>query len=110
MPRKVTRWACEFGCGRAAVGERERMERHERTCFSSPARRACKTCKHELREDGDWYCEATGGPGEAGGWLDDPAWLESRRPGQADAFRPPPSDKSAWPPRVRWDCPGWEAA
>jgi hypothetical protein len=108
MPLKVAAYRCEFGCGRRVTTDRADVLKHEQTCFRNPARRACKTCRFEEREDGDWYCTAKGGPGDDGGWLDDPAWLEARRPDQTDAFIALPSEKSAWPPRVRWGCPGWE--
>jgi hypothetical protein len=46
MPRQIKAWSCEFGCGRIRVS-RESIEKHEPTCFLNPARRSCKTCKHE---------------------------------------------------------------
>jgi hypothetical protein len=51
MPKKVTAYACEFGCGR--LGKTKAcIEKHEKTCFLNPARRSCKTCKYESFEEG----------------------------------------------------------
>ena len=47
MPRKVTAWGCEHGCRRRVLTDRKAMERHEATCWMNPARRTCKTCRHE---------------------------------------------------------------
>ena len=51
------RWKCDW-CGKTA-SRKKSIERHEATCFTNPAKRACKTCKHDHKEpDGDsCYCE-----------------------------------------------------
>jgi hypothetical protein len=48
MPRPITppRWGCNFKCGRVSP-DKKLVEKHELTCFKNPARRACKTCKHD---------------------------------------------------------------
>lgn len=44
--------SCKFGCG----FQHENVEIHEKTCWSNPERRACKTCKSwDFDEDGH-YC------------------------------------------------------
>lgn len=51
------RWKCDW-CGKTA-SRKKSTEKHEATCFANPARRACKTCKHDHKEpdpDGCW-CE-----------------------------------------------------
>ena len=54
------RWKCDW-CGRT-TSRKASTKRHEETCFSNPARRACKTCKHDFKgviddESNDCYCE-----------------------------------------------------
>lgn len=62
MPRKIPkpRWGCDFKCGRVC-SDKKWIEKHEQTCFKNPARRACKTCKHDVKgrideESNDCYC------------------------------------------------------
>ena len=51
------RWKCDW-CGKTA-SRKKSTERHEETCFANPAKRACKTCKHDHKEPDpdDCYCE-----------------------------------------------------
>ncbi len=66
MPVEVKRWACAFGCRKPAIKDRKRMERHERTCFSNPARRSCKTCRFEVTGREGRECDAPGERGHLG--------------------------------------------
>lgn len=53
MPRQVKAYACEFKCGRNVTTHKADMERHEEQCWSNPANRTCKTCRHDIgRVDG----------------------------------------------------------
>ena len=86
MPRKVTAWACAFGCGRKVNTKRKEVEKHELTCFHNPARRACVTCSHDYKDPHDFdgcYCDH---PTEEG-------------------LRPYANGLM----NCRADCPGWEA-
>ena len=63
MPTAVKAWACAWKCRESVKTSRKRMEFHEARCFRNPARRACQTCKHLVRdgsyEDGFyWQCGA----------------------------------------------------
>lgn len=51
------RWKCDW-CGKTASRKRS-MANHEITCFANPARRACRTCKHDHKkpDPDDCYCE-----------------------------------------------------
>jgi len=53
MARRVTAWACEFGCRRKVDTSRTRMISHEARCAWNPARRACPTCRHDAVETMD---------------------------------------------------------
>lgn len=90
MPRRVTAWACEHGCGRKVLVSRQAMERHEATCFHNPGRRACPSCAYDGLADEPWdrWCLA-----ESGDWLSYSEFLipEHQRP-------------------IAWNCPGWEAS
>ena len=56
MPREITKYLCEFKCGKKAQSTIENIERHESICWKNPARKACSTCKYEVyEEDGDGY-------------------------------------------------------
>lgn len=93
MPREVKAWACIFNCGHKVVLKRKTIEKHERTCFSNPARRACKTCKHDHKgvideEDNDCYCE-----------------LDFGKP-EGESLRDYGSGTTI---TCRADCPAWEA-
>ncbi len=48
MPIPVTKYRCQFKCGTSAKSSIKLAERHEKTCFSNPERRACTTCKYEV--------------------------------------------------------------
>lgn len=50
MPRKVSAFACEFGCRRSVTTSRKGMVEHEKRCFHNPTQRACATCKHLITE------------------------------------------------------------
>lgn len=49
MPRKITAYACEFKCGRGCDTNRKRMADHEARCKKNQARRACPTCRFEMK-------------------------------------------------------------
>lgn len=90
MPRQVTAWACEFGCGRRVTTKRASVAKHEPTCFGNPARRACKTCRFESVD-----------------------WTESEFGGTMCIGRECQRDDDLYQelvdePKIRWDCPGWE--
>ena len=59
MPREITAWACAFRCGGRINSSRAAIVRHEATCASNPARKACRTCEHQGQEGyGDpWVCD-----------------------------------------------------
>ena len=81
MARELTAWGCAFRCGRRIILDRRAMERHERTCFCNPARRACKTCRYESKPVGERRdCDHPDGAMELDETLD-----------------------------IRWDCPHWAA-
>jgi len=48
------RWKCDW-CGKTA-SRKKSIERHEATCFANPAKRACKTCKHDYKTLEECYC------------------------------------------------------
>lgn len=80
MPFRVDRYCCDF-CKRFVRASRERVAKHEPTCFSNPSRRACRTCGNET-----W----NGGRGCSKGLLvnfPDARYVEVG---------------------IRWDCEGWE--
>ena len=78
MPRELTTWGCDFRCGYVNT-KRPKIEKHEKTCFHNPARRACKTCKHDectIYMDGDRepYCAVDARPNDVNALADCPAW------------------------------------
>lgn len=55
----VTRYGCNW-C-RHTGSRKKAILKHEETCFANPAKRACKSCLHDIKEkgyDGDCYCDA----------------------------------------------------
>ena len=77
MPRAIQTFACDWRCGRVNV-RRAKIVKHEATCARNPARRACKTCIHNMKD-----------PEFVGCWLDTlaPAGAPARIPdGKAMAF------------------------
>ena len=44
MPRKVTTWWCEWGCG--TYGSEDVIVAHEANCPYNPETLSCPTCKH----------------------------------------------------------------
>ena len=46
---EVTLYGCCWKCGGRRTTKRKLIEKHEETCFANPARRACKTCKHDIK-------------------------------------------------------------
>jgi hypothetical protein len=80
MPTRVSMWACYFRCGRVST-KKDSIEKHEPTCFLNPARRACKTCRHEKFFDADG--------------------MKSQRHCMADA--------DLGVKGIQWDCGLWEA-
>ena len=82
---KVTLYGCCWKCGGRRSANRKLIEGHEETCFANPARRACKTCKHDYKDRHDsegCYCDHEDG--------------EDLRPYANGAIT------------CRADCPGWE--
>lgn len=60
MPVEVTKFTCQFKCGKKATGIFRSMVIHESNCWNNPDNRTCKTCSNEMYEkDGDgeskWY-------------------------------------------------------
>ena len=45
MPRKVVAYACIYRCGSKVSTSKRGIARHEKKCFSNPARQACRTCQ-----------------------------------------------------------------
>jgi len=57
MPVKVSAYACKYRCGHRYYSTEDGAINHEKTCFSNPERKACKTCKYfDVDEDGS-ACE-----------------------------------------------------
>ncbi len=50
MPVPTQAYGCRWGCGTKVLTDPEAMERHEKTCFGNPARKACKTCLFREQE------------------------------------------------------------
>jgi len=101
MPRKVAAYLCKFECGRHATTDFVAVQRHEGVCLFNPESRSCETCALQRKVRKKRFCDATGGPDDAGGWLRDPLWLEVWK-------SQPRHHHATWPPRARWDCPGWK--
>jgi hypothetical protein len=86
MPRELKTWGCDFRCGKTAQN-RKRIEKHEQTCFSNPARRACKTCKHDCftkyvdPSEWDHYCAIDARPGDKNAISDCPVWEPAKSGG-----------------------------
>lgn len=57
MPREVRAFACQFGCGRQVQMSRLSVDKHEQTCASNPARKACRTCRYDWHDGWDSCCE-----------------------------------------------------
>jgi len=90
MPRKVTAFACEYFCGQRVNTKKASIEAHEKTCFSNPDRRACRTCGYNYRVTHPI-------PGKQ-------RYVESFSECEKPGFTPPPNaDKHG----LAWDCPGW---
>jgi len=100
MPRLIKAWACEFRCGRRVTTKRKGVEDHERTCFMNPARRSCKTCKHE-GFDSDYFPYEDWIPASAQGV--ERRWREC---GHDDEELLPEKPENGM--AIRFDCPGWE--
>jgi len=83
MPKKVTAWACSFGCGRNVLTKQDRMARHESLCARNPERKACPTCGLNDYETPEY------GAGIIGGYF---CHGDHLRDGE----------------RMRYDCPHWE--
>lgn len=83
MPRELKTWGCDYRCGYTNT-KRAKIEKHEKTCFCNPGRRACKTCKHDYKDPHDsegCYCDHPDG----------------------DDLRPYANGLIT----CRYDCPGW---
>ena len=50
MPKKVTAWACKWGCGRRVTTKKKSCANHERQCIFNPNSRSCPTCRHDELE------------------------------------------------------------
>ncbi len=61
MPVKRTAWSCQFKCGKLLLSE-DRIVKHEELCLLNPARRACPTCKHDVKGDPGSYPDDPGEP------------------------------------------------
>lgn len=48
MPVAVTKYTCQFQCGKKAVGKINDMNRHESVCWKNPENKTCKTCTNEI--------------------------------------------------------------
>lgn len=48
MPIAVTKYRCQFKCGRTSRASKKEVESHEASCWNNPANRACRSCKHEI--------------------------------------------------------------
>lgn len=48
MPIAVTKYRCQYKCGRAARTGKKDVESHESGCWNNPAKRTCRSCKHEI--------------------------------------------------------------
>lgn len=55
MPIEIRTFACAFRCGRTGT-HRARIAKHETRCARNPARRACRTCQHNVTVDGEYLC------------------------------------------------------
>ena len=64
MPREVKAYACIYRCGAKVVLDPKTMAKHEQTCFANPARRACKTCRHDYKRPDPEDCYCALGDGE----------------------------------------------
>jgi hypothetical protein len=103
VSKRVIAWGCEFGCGRRVTVNRKTVDRHEKTCFWNPARRACVTCDHEIP-----------------GYVDEPDYTtgyhyeqdrECKTTGLDEEALTQTTDKSD-PKKgstIRWNCPLWTA-
>jgi hypothetical protein len=47
MPIAVTKYRCDFKCGKNAVGDRRKMVTHEKNCLKNPENKSCMTCSNE---------------------------------------------------------------
>ena len=51
MPRKVTAYACSYGCGRRVTTKKASMLEHEQSyCFKNPKHQTCMTCKFDTKD------------------------------------------------------------
>jgi hypothetical protein len=61
MPKKVTAYACEFGCGWVSATERS-AKFHEERCVYSPQNQSCHTCDYAIdmmHTAGGWITECS---------------------------------------------------
>jgi formamidopyrimidine-DNA glycosylase len=47
MPKKVTAYVCEFGCGWVSATERS-AKFHEELCVYNPQNQSCHTCDYAI--------------------------------------------------------------
>ena len=80
MPFRVDRYCCDF-CKRFVRSSKERVVKHEPTCFSNPLRKSCRTCKEEC-------------------------WQDERRCSKGLLINT--SGEKYKDIGIRWDCEGWE--
>jgi len=53
MPRRVTKYLCDYRCGHKAMNKKGDMEAHEKTCWKNPELKTCRSCKHYSFHYGD---------------------------------------------------------
>ena len=61
MPRKVTKYLCNFKCGVNSMQSAEKAIKHENNCWKNPINKTCSTCSNEIyeRDSEDyatWHC------------------------------------------------------
>jgi len=90
MPRPLKTWGCDFRCG-YVNSKLPKIVKHERTCFENPERRACRTCKHDIKgvHPDDCYCA-----------------IDFNREDDDAPLRPSGEGERV---TCRADCPSWEA-
>lgn len=56
--KKITAYACSY-CGKIYKNKSSAAS-HEKKCFANPARRACRTCKHAIKDTETAYVRLQG--------------------------------------------------
>ena len=60
MPKKITAYQCEYGCGFYRITKKSVIN-HEKWCFWNPARRACASCENREEYEETIYNPYHGG-------------------------------------------------